>query len=358
MKCYFFLLILLMACSSSDSVPEIPEEAETDSLYFPPINGTSWEKTSLGELKWNANNYETLKSFLETHDTDAFILLKDGKIVIEDYFNGFGSTEMHLWNSAGKTLTAFTIGLAQQDGYLDINDKTTAYLGAGWTAMTPEQENAITLKNQLTMTSGGDYTVENRFCTDPECLTYLNAPGTYWYYHNAFYTLLKKVIDQAIPNGFDTYFESQLTQKIGMSGRWVELGYLSIYASDARSMARFGLLNLNKGNWNGTQLLNESFFDEMTNTSQNLNPAYGYLWWLNGKNTYRLPETTESFSGKLIPAAPNDLIAGLGANDQKLYVVPSQNLVIVRLGGAANDSLLGPSGFDDELGQKINAVMQ
>ena len=95
----------------------------------------------------------------------------------------------------------------------------------------------------------------------------------------------------------------------------------------------------------------------MTNTSQDLNPAFGYLWWLNGKNGYRLPGSEISFSGTLIPNAPADLIAGLGKGDQKLFVVPSQGLVIVRIGDAAGESQLGPYSFDNELWEQLNILM-
>lgn len=122
-------------------------------------------------------------------------------------------------------------------------------------------------------------------------------------------------------------------------------------------MARFGLLNLNNGNWNGDQLLNTSFFDEMINTSQNLNKSYGYLYWLNGKESYRVPGSTDLFSGKLIPNAPDDLYAGLGANDKKMYIIPSLNMVVIRLGDAAGTTLLGPSGYDNLLWEKISTMI-
>ena len=95
----------------------------------------------------------------------------------------------------------------------------------------------------------------------------------------------------------------------------------------------------------------------MTSISQDLNAAYGYLWWLNGSSSYRVPASETQFNGELIPDAPQDLIAGLGKDDQKLYVVPSQNLVIVRLGDNAGASFLGPSSFDNELWQKINLLI-
>lgn len=121
-------------------------------------------------------------------------------------------------------------------------------------------------------------------------------------------------------------------------------------------MARFGLLNLNQGSWNGNQLLNSAYYEAMTTTSQELNPAYGYLWWLNGKARYKLPGSTQTFSGKLIPNAPDDLIAGLGANDKKLYVVPSKKMVIVRLGPAAYSEDLGPTSYDNDLWGVLNEV--
>ncbi len=94
----------------------------------------------------------------------------------------------------------------------------------------------------------------------------------------------------------------------------------------------------------------------MTSTSQNLNKAYGYFWWLNGKSNYRLPGSEIEYSGTLIPNAPSDLIAGLGKNDQKLYIVPSKNLVIVRMGDNANNSVFGPSSFDNQLWEKLNTL--
>lgn len=123
-------------------------------------------------------------------------------------------------------------------------------------------------------------------------------------------------------------------------------------------MGRFRLLNLNRGNWDGTPLLNETLFDEMVNTSQSMNKSYGCLWWLNGKESYRTPASTDVFTGSLIPNAPNDLFAGLGANDQKLYVIPSLNMVVVRMGDSGSNNQLGPSGYDNLLWEKINAVIQ
>ncbi len=365
------LLMLMLSCSCSndtinyentdqdntDDVGDTDGIGMTDLLYFPPTDSDSWETASPESLGWNQTALSNLDGYLQETDTKAFIILKDGRIIIENYYQDTNRLTNHRWNSAAKTLTASAVGIAQEEGLLNINNATSDYLGSGWTAMTSGQEVAITIKNQLTMTTGGDYTIDNINCTDPDCLVYLNSAGTEWYYHNAFYTLLQEVVSTAVSVNFDDYFETELASQIGMNGFWLPLGYFRLYYSDARSMARFGLLNLNRGNWDGTQIIDEAFHTEMTTSSQDLNKSYGYLWWLNGQEGHRLPGLTTTFSGKLIPTAPDDLIAGLGKDDQKVYAVPSEGLVVIRLGDDAGDATYGPSGFDTRLWEMIMEVV-
>jgi hypothetical protein len=94
----------------------------------------------------------------------------------------------------------------------------------------------------------------------------------------------------------------------------------------------------------------------MTNTTQNLNLAYGYLWWLNGKASGMGPGFQIVFPGTLMSNAPNDMYAALGKNDQKIYVVPSQNLVVVRQGNTAGGFNLAASAFDNVLWDYINKL--
>jgi CubicO group peptidase (beta-lactamase class C family) len=122
-------------------------------------------------------------------------------------------------------------------------------------------------------------------------------------------------------------------------------------------MARFGLLALANGNWNGQTIFNQPYHTSATNTSQNINMAYGYLWWLNGKSSFHLPQSQLQFNGSIITTAPADMYCALGKNDQKIYVVPSRKLVIIRMGEATDSSNLAISNFDEVLWQKINAVV-
>jgi len=354
---FSFYLITLFAISCGKDEEPTPDPIE-ETLYFPPINSETWETKSLQDLGWKTENEQVLYDFLEANGTDAFMILSNGRIVIEKYFGDFTATQVHSWNSAAKTLTAFTIGIAQEEGLLAITNPSSDYMGKGWSSLTPEQEQKITVRHHLTMTTGLDYTVPENFCTDKSCFVYKNEPGTYWYYHQGAYTVLDQIITGAVNQDFKTYFNAKIRNKIGMQGSWIKTADLNLYFSNARSMARFGLLNLNKGTWEDTPILSDaSFFNAMTNTSQDLNKSYGYLWWLNGKSNYKVPGSEALFSGKLIPSGPDDLIAGLGAFDQKLYVIPSKKMVVVRMGDSAEEGELGPTDFDNELWIRLNALI-
>lgn len=353
-----FSLFLVISCSSDNDSSD-DQDPQNEEMYFPPLNSDTWETKSITELNWNESELQPLLDFVEDKGTKAFIILKNGRMAVEWYGNGADATTNLQWNSAAKTLVAFTVGIAQEEGFLNIDDSSRGYLGENWSLMTAQQEENVTIKHHLNMTTGLDYNLFNTSCTDQDCLEYLNEPGTFWYYHNALYTLTQSIVASAVDDTFDSYYNTKLKNQIGMQGTWIPFGYFRLYFSNARSMARFGLLNLNEGEWNGTPILNDdAYFQDMTNTSQTLNRAYGYLWWLNGKSSFRLPESTEQFSGSMVPNAPADMYAGLGRDDQKMYVVPSQDLVVIRLGdNAGASSLLGPSSFDNELWEKITALI-
>lgn len=352
MKKFFLLFILITSIWScnSDDINSSNEEA----MYFPPIGSSTWETKTTASLGWNQSQVQPLLDYLELKNTKGFIILHNGKIVIENYFNGHSANGLWYWASAGKTLTTAVTGIAEQEGYLNINNKVSDYLGTGWTSAPLAKENLITNKHLLTMTSGlNDALGDN---VSPSNLQYVADAGTRWAYHNV-YVKLQDVVAEATGQNWSNYFNTKLRDRIGMTGFWFQSGENRVYRSNTRSMARFGLLSLNLGNWDGNQIINNSYFNNSTTTSQNLNLAYGYMWWLNGKSSFRLPQTQFQFNGTLITNAPNDMYCALGKDDQKIYVVPSKKIVIVRLGEAADGINLALSDFDNELWQKINAVI-
>lgn len=352
-KIYFIPILLLLLNCSADSTGEM------EKMYFPPTDGSAtWETKSISNLGWNETAVQPLLDYLQLKHTKSFIVLVNGRIVMENYFNGQTATSNWYWASAGKTLTSTLSGIAAQEGIININDKVSDYLGTGWTSVPIAKENLITCKNLLSMNSGLNDALGDAISS--ENLQYKADAGTRWAYHNV-YVKMQDIVAQSSGQTWNTYFNTKLRDKIGMNGVWINSGTsgdLSVYWSTARSMARFGLLQLNKGKWQNTQVLNENYFNQATNTSQNINVAYGYLWWLNGKSSYHLPQSQVQFSGSLIPNAPNDMFMALGKNDQKIYVIPSEKMVIVRMGNAADSSNFALSDFDTTLWEKINAVIQ
>lgn len=352
-KTIYTLLILLLfaSCNSETKIP-----TPTADTYFPPLTGTNWETKSIADLNWKQSAVQPLLDYLQIKNTKSFMILVNGRIVMENYFNGHTATTNWYWASAGKTLTATLTGIAEQEGFINLDTKVSTYLGNNWTSLALNKENLITVKHLLTMSSGLE-DLDNGDCVTADCLTYKADAGTRWAYHNV-YVKLQDVIARATNQTWPTYFNTKLRDKIGMNGNWITVDNNSVYTSTTRSMARFGLLILNKGKWNNNIILNENYCNTATTTSQNINQGYGYLWWINGKSSYQLPQSQLQFSGSIIPTAPNDMFMALGKNDQKIYVVPSKNMVIIRMGNAADNSNLALSDFDEILWQKISALYQ
>jgi len=347
-KSLFILFFLVYSCAEKPIENE-PEET----MYFPPNSGT-WETMTLADAGFASAHLSDLLNYLETKHTKGFIILKNGKIVVESYFNGHTQDSYWYWASAGKTLTSTVTGIAEQEGLIQRSHKVSEYLGTGWTAAPLAKENLITCQHLLSMSSGLDDSLGDD--VSPANLQYVADAGTRWAYHNV-YVKLQDVMAQASGQTWTAYFNTKLRDRIGMNGLWNTTDGLSIYYSNTRSMARFGLMVLNQGNWNGTQIINSAFLNDATHTSQNLNKSYGYLWWLNGQESHMYPQSQWVFNGTLVPTAPVDMYAALGKNDQKIYVVPQQKLVIVRMGDAADGSSAALSDFDEVLWEKLTLVI-
>ena len=341
----FACLLALVGCCVAGALQGQP--------YFPPLTGEQWETTAPEALGWCPDPIDSLYAFLDETHAKAFIVLKDGRIVLEQYFNGHSADLNWYWASAAKTITATLTGIAQEEGLLSLSDPVSDYIGEGWTNCEPALEAERTIYHQLTMSSGFNTFPAFWDCTEPECFQCAVPPGTQWHYHNGVYRQLLFALEAATGVNRNLYTMQKIGSQIGMSGFWLD----NLYFSKAREMARFGLLASNDYVWDGQTVLgDQGYIEAMRNTASDINPAYGYLWWLNGKENYFAPLDFEAIDGFLIPSAPADLYAGMGANEQRVYVVPSQGLVVVRMGDAADETAAAVTAFDDELWQRINAL--
>ena len=354
---FFFLIITLAACTKDRPVqttlPPTPPVAET--YYYPPLQGNTWKTKTPAALGWNEAKLKEAFDFAGTKNSFGLIVLQNGRVVKEQYWNNWTTDTRYNIASAGKSVIGFLTGIAQQDKLIDINQPSATYLGTGWTSLPADREQLIKVKHHLSMTTGLDDGVTDLNCTDPSCLKYKADAGTRWAYHNAAYFKLHDVLTLVSRQTLNAYSKAKLFDKIGLPNAfWFD----RVLYCTTREAARFGSLILRKGKWENNALLSDSnYFAAMIQPSQTLNNSYGYLWWLNGKQNFLLPSLQFVFNGSLAPNAPADMYMALGKDDKKIYVVPSLNAVVVRLGDDAGGLMAGPSTFDTELWAKLKLAI-
>jgi CubicO group peptidase (beta-lactamase class C family) len=340
MKCFFLFISSLLV------------SLVTAQTYFPPVVENDWETVEPSELNWCQESIDTLLTYLEEKNSRAFIILKDGRIVLENYFNGHSENTLWYWASAGKTISATLTGKALEEGLLSLDDPISQYIGTGWTSCDSIDEYERTIFHQLTMSSSFNNSPFLWDCTEPGCYQCTESePGTEWHYHNAVYRRLLEVVEVATGIDRNDYTNSVVEEITGMSGFWGD----NLYFSKHRDMARFGWLAMNGFEWDGTAVLSQpEYIESLTTPSQLMNQSYGYLWWLNGQANHMFPLDPIQYEGSMIPSGPDDMYMALGANDQKIYIVPSQGLVVTRQGDAAFEMEAAASSFDVELWELIS----
>ncbi|MDP2859727.1 MAG: serine hydrolase [Bacillota bacterium] len=299
-----------------------PPKKSLADYYYPKTD--VWEKVSPQNLGWDAQKLRETLEFARANNSTALVVLHKGKIVDEEYWQQWGARSKANIASAAKGMMSTLIGIAQQQGKLKLDDFVSGYLGNGWSNAPLEKEQVITIRHLLTMTSGLDHRLE-----------YEAAPGTKWLYNTLAYHKLMGVVEKATRKTINAFSAEVLFGPLGMSdSRW----FTGSVTASARDMARFGLMILGRGTWAGRQIVEEAYLGAALDTSQDLNHSYGYLWWLNGKDSVVTPGVPLLVRRSLVPEAPADLVAALGMGDKKIYVVPSLDLVVVRHGTAANDA--------------------
>lgn len=353
-----FLIALLFALTVGCVAdgPVVPDGPDT-SWYFPPLTGNAWATARPAEARLDSAALNAALDWVGTQESKGVVVLWRGRIVAERYWQGWGINTVGPVFSAGKAITGALVGDLAAQGLVSLDAPVSTYLGADW-SRAGAAEAAITVRHLLSMASGLD-----------DSLRHVDAPGTRFYYNNPAYYQLFGIVEAATGVGFDQYVQTRLASRIGM-GRTItfantdtgEPGF--IFACSARDFARFGSLILQHGRWDGETVLRDSAYHAAARRWSNTdNKAYGYLWWLNGSSSYRTPGPylLPTVSGSLFPEAPMELVAALGLDDKKLYLVPSRDLVIVRLGDRApvsgGVSPAAISGFDNALWERLSLAL-
>ena len=296
---------------------------------------------------------EALDRLAEQRGSNCIAVVHDGVLVHDSYWNGTDARTQQEIFSATKSITAFLVGIAQDQGVLDIDDPVADHIPA-WRG-TPSAE--VTIRNLLSNDSGRQYDFttdyaemairvpdKSAFAVD---LTQEDPPGTVWAYNNSAIQVLEEVLEVTTGRDVAAFAEEHLFGPIGMASTINHdasgntLAFMGGQAS-CQDLARFGLLALNEGTWDGEQVVSAEFVREATQPSQDLNTTYGFLWWLNsdGPRVAGLDGAEDPVvdDGSLSwPDAPPDAYAAQGLGGQLVIVVPSERLVISRLGPAGAD---------------------
>lgn len=317
-----------MAACASDA-PTAPPSAST--WHFP-ASDASWLTVRPHEAGFDSAALAAALDWAGEQNSSAVVVVWRGRIVAERYWNGWTSQTRGPYFSAGKTITAALVLDLASDAALSLTTAASTYLGPGW-SRAGSAEDSITVRHLLAMASGTD-----------DSLRRVVAPSANrFYYNNPAYYQLFGVAAAAGNATFPQLVQQRILTPIGMSRTLLvasedtgEPGF--VFVGSARDFARFGILTLNHGRWNGVQLVADSaLLARARQPSGTDNLSYGWLWWLNGAASHRTPGSylLPTTAGPMFPAAPADLAAALGLDDKKLYVVPSLDLVVVRLGDRA-----------------------
>ncbi len=364
----------MVVLSTSAYAGDASAKDDSSALYFPPLKG-KWERIEPAQAGWHAEKLESALELTRERKSSAVIVLYRGRIMAERYWSlgakattpdGRHNRYYHMLHgkdaaghsiedvaSAQKSVVSALIGIAQHKGLLKISDPVEKHLGKGWSKAPREAEAKITLRHLITMTSGLT-----------ERLVYDVPAGTKWRYNTAAYAQTLRAVASAADMDRHDLTREWLTGRIGMAdSRWVlrpgarerNVANKFGFATTARDLARFGLLVLAEGSWNGAAVIEDrEYLRSSLRSSQELNPAYGYLWWLSGQSHVLRGAGRRRVPGSLIPEAPDDLVAAQGALGRKLYVVPSLELVITRLGDASDRA--GEPSFNRAFWKRLMAA--
>ncbi|MGD8941821.1 MAG: serine hydrolase [Desulfobacterales bacterium] len=290
--------------------------------------------------------------------TRAVVIVYGGKLIAERYAPGFDPNTPQLAWSMSKSVTNALVGLLVKKGKLQLN--SPAPVPEWQQADDPRQK--ITLDQLMRMSAGLEFNEAYAPFSDAVYMFYdsrdfaayaalkpLEAePDAKWNYSSGTANIIARIVRQAIEKEHTNYYEylyRNLFHKIGMLSLVMEpdpsgtiVGSSYMFATP-RDWARFGLLYLQDGIWDGERILPEGWVKYTTTpTSQAPKGEYGALFWLNAG-------APENPSDRLMPSVPTDVFFARGFQEQRVFIVPSRKLVLVRFGATSDRSAWSDDAF-------------
>jgi CubicO group peptidase (beta-lactamase class C family) len=303
---------------------------------------TDWESTTPAMQGMDSTALEGVADYCEGHGCRAVVVTRHGRLVWERYWEGWTKNSTDIGWSVTKSVTSALVGIAVAEGYIDDIDQSAADFIDEWQGTDEAQ---ITLRNLLSMTSGlqwdetysGESDVVKMFTAEDQLAYVLEhtlayEPGTNWHYSSGDAELFSRILRVATGIEAKDYAQEKIFDVLGMPTTiWPTdaVGHTETYCcvtTTAREFAKFGYLYLRGGRWQDEQVVPGEWVWESTRPSQSLFPGYGLFWWL--------PDLAD---------APADTYEAVGLFQKRIYVIPSLDIVAVRLG--ATDSTWNDNDF-------------
>ncbi len=345
----------LAACTS-----EAPEPVPTSPTESPPATadpsaspteepvatfpGDTWVESPRGD--WG-----DLDAELAASGSSCVAVVQDGQLVHEGYWNGGAPDVPVRTYSITKSLTSLLVTMGVDDGALALDDPAAETVEPWRDGPSVD----VTVRDLLAQVSGREWSESIdrqliRGVTDQTGyavgLGQAREPGE-WVYDNAGPQVLERVLAESMTTDGDVVglAQERLLEPLGMDDTaWPRdgAGHATTYSgvtSTCRDLARVGHLMASGGQWDGDQLVSPPMVAEATAPATESNAAHGLLWWTNAEG--RVVEARRqagfdadvpAYEGRLAPNVPDDAFWAFGYGNQYIAVVPSENLVAVRLG--------------------------
>lgn len=293
------------------------------------VPGAEWQQlASPQQAGWSAGDLARIQQYVQQMGSTSALIVQHG-VVVAAWGDVARRSNLH---SCRKSLLSALIGIAAAQGKIHLDD-TLAQLGIDdkKPALTPEEKQA-TVRELLQARSGVYHPTvyETKGMEEAKPPRGSHAHGTFWYYNNWDFNALGFIYEQAAGARIFDAFDQQIARPIGMQdyrprdGRYIFGGDSRfpayVFDMSARDFARFALLYLRHGQWNGVQVVPEAWVAASTHPySDTESGGYGYLWW-----------TADAASGArpAIPFPPGSFWAE-GHLGQYAVVVPALDLIVV-----------------------------
>lgn len=325
-----------------------PDDSVTNVDWYQPLETVVGKPSELPQANFSPISQDSLQeisAYAKSANSSALLIMHQGNLIWERYWQGFTSTSTSNSMSMAKTITALLIGIAIEEGHIESELELVANYIPEWSQ---DEQSKITLQDLLYMQSGlrnQDNTnnptsdlVQMYANTDADAVAIkipaVQSPGQAFDYNSANTQILGEVLERATGESYAVYLSTRLWQPLQANDAYLWLDrpqgnakpFCCLFATP-RDWARVGQLWLDRGQVNGKQIVPPAWLDKMTQASL-LQPKYGYHIWLQAR-TEAKPGIYDSASSQPFLA---DTIYLDGASRQRVYIVPSQELVIVRIG--------------------------